>query len=248
MRLISYHAVLLMTLSIISMTASAANIKADIAPFAEHSQLLVVTVLQANDVHGTLQRYEKTNQQWHKVGEPWPVLVGANGVNKQQEGDKRAPSGIYALTQLFGYAQQTTLTEHHLPYLPLTAEMVCVDDVDSPHYNRIITPTYAVGTRPQHRTWNSDEGMRRDLHYQQDMRYELGIVVAYNTQQARAQHSRLGAGSCIFLHVWKTPQTPTSGCTAMSFDNIQVLHQWLRLTAKPLLIQGVAGNLPIQLD
>ena len=68
MRLISYHAVLLMTLSIISMTASAANIKADIAQLAASSQLLVVTVQQANDVHGTLQRYEKTKQQWHKMG------------------------------------------------------------------------------------------------------------------------------------------------------------------------------------
>jgi hypothetical protein len=45
----------------------------------------------------------------------------------------------------------------------------------------------------------------------QDGRYALGAVVAHNSTPPVP-----GAGSCIFLHVWESPVTPTAGCTAMA--------------------------------
>ena len=66
----------------------------------------------------------------------------------------------------------------------------------------------------------------------QDARYTLGAVVAHNS------HPPLpGAGSCIFLHVWESPTTPTAGCTAMSLAPMTRLARWLDATRQPVLAQ-----------
>ena len=68
--------------------------------------------------------------------------------------------------------------------------------------------------------------MKRD-----DSQYELGIVVEHNKQ---AQKRR---GSCIFLHVKKSEDSPTAGCTAMSLDEIKKITNWLDKDKNPILIQ-----------
>ncbi len=65
-----------------------------------------------------------------------------------------------------------------------------------------------------------------------DRRYELGAVVAHNMNPPLP-----GAGSCIFLHVWETPETPTSGCTAMALAHMQEIAVWLDATRAPVLVQ-----------
>jgi len=65
-----------------------------------------------------------------------------------------------------------------------------------------------------------------------DDEYKLGIFVAHNAAPTEA-----GAGSCVFLHIWKEPGHPTSGCTAMSEGSIESLLGWLDPRSNPVLVQ-----------
>jgi L,D-peptidoglycan transpeptidase YkuD (ErfK/YbiS/YcfS/YnhG family) len=72
----------------------------------------------------------------------------------------------------------------------------------------------------------SFETMRRD-----DKQYELGVVVSHNKDQVKQ------AGSCIFLHVQKSKDAPTAGCTSMSLDKMKKIVNWLDGSKNPILIQ-----------
>ena len=65
----------------------------------------------------------------------------------------------------------------------------------------------------------------------QDMQYKLAIVVDYNHKGIK------GRGSCIFMHIQRTPDTPTVGCTSMSEQNIQKNAKWLDKKKNPILVQ-----------
>ena len=67
--------------------------------------------------------------------------------------------------------------------------------------------------------------MKRD-----DDQYKIGIVVEYNPQKTQ------GAGSCIFLHVEKSQQHPTAGCTSMSYKDLYKILQWLDPKKEPIFI------------
>ena len=102
--------------------------------------------------------------------------------------------------------------ELSLAYAQATPELRCVDDPKSRHYNRIVsTANTAVD-------WQSAEYMRR-----QDELYAIAIVVEHNTQQPEP-----GAGSCIFIHVWRGPDSGMTGCTAMPMDILEAFASWLQ--------------------
>src|SRR4051812_12643633 len=63
-------------------------------------------------------------------------------------------------------------------------------------------------------------------------RYRRLVVVGYNTDPPKP-----GNGSCIFLHVWRSPGAPTSGCTAMELDRLEGVMTWLRPEENPALVQ-----------
>ena len=91
-----------------------------------------------------------------------------------------------------------------------------------PHYNIIVDrrPTGAPD-------WKSSGKMRL-----RDDEYRLGVFVANNLAPAAP-----GAGSCVFLHIWKGPGSPTSGCTAMSAGQMESLLGWLDAGDHPVLVQ-----------
>jgi len=131
------------------------------------------------------------------------------------EGDKKAPAGIFKLTSTFGYAKKQN---HKLKYLHLSKNIICVDDSSSLDYNTIIK---MPKIKPK-----SFETMRRD-----DKQYELGISVAHNETQTKQ------AGSCIFLHVQKSENAGTAGCTSMKLNEIKKIANWLDESKNPILIQ-----------
>ena len=140
--------------------------------------------------HGawTPARIGRAGMAW---GYPFRGVARAGGPVKV-EGDKRTPAGLYRVGRAFGFAAS------RLPgYLRVTTQTVCVDDVRSPAYNTFTTRT-ALG---------------RGVHVERmwaDRRYRRGLWVDYPT------HAAARAGSCIFIHVWKSPTTPTTGCIAVS--------------------------------
>jgi L,D-peptidoglycan transpeptidase YkuD (ErfK/YbiS/YcfS/YnhG family) len=96
----------------------------------------------------------------------------------------------------------------------------------SPLYNRIVDAA-DVGADAVR---GSTVPMRRDLHAGGDQRYRLGFVIEHNPAGGDMQ------GSCIFAHVWKSPDDATAGCTAMSDANMQVLLRWLDRDRNPRFV------------
>src|SRR5689334_16229674 len=101
------------------------------------SQHVLVVVESRGDSTGWLYRYAGNNGSWSLAGEPTPVTVGAGGIGKEREGDKRAPTGAYPLTSVFGYADSGP-SGIKMSYLPLRPETECVDDADSKFYNKVV--------------------------------------------------------------------------------------------------------------
>lgn len=188
-------------------------------PLAGSTHLAVVETGGFDDNRAQLVTYQRASnhEPWQATGEPHSVTLGRAGIGwghtfrhlardgepVKREGDKRAPAGIFPLGHPFGLAASD------LPgYMQLTeSRHFCVDDPASPHYSRIV-PAAKAG-----------EGTRGERMWEIDL-YEHGLVVEYPTSaQARS-------GSCIFLHVWKTPETPTAGCVAMAPARMQHLQRW----------------------
>ncbi|MGE8153289.1 L,D-transpeptidase family protein [Pseudomonas vancouverensis] len=194
-------------------------------------QLIVVTSKDWDDIHAIAQRYERHGKTFDKFEAPFAVVLGKNGMGwgkglldpgqpqgpVKQEGDGKAPAGVFSLGTAFGYDHSA---DTRLPYLPLTAAIECVDDSQSTHYNQLLDGTSVA------KDWNSSEHMRRT-----DELYRQGIFIKHNTPATAA------AGSCIFFHVWRGPSAPTRGCTAMEPADIARLLQWLDPKKSPLLVQ-----------
>lgn len=194
-------------------------------------QLIVVTTKTWTDSQGTAQRYERQGNTFRPYEAPFPVVLGKSGlawgkgltpVDPQdgpikQEGDGKAPAGIFKLGTAFGY---DTTADTRLPYLALTPAIECVDDSQSTHYNQLVDGATVA------KDWNSSEHMRS-----MDELYRQGIVIQHNTPPSPA------SGSCIFFHVWRSPTSPTLGCTAMDQADMARLLSWLDPRRSPLLIQ-----------
>ena len=194
-------------------------------------QLIVVTSKSWDATQATAQRYERRGKTFAKFEAPFAVVLGKNGMGwgkglldigqsegpVKQEGDGKAPAGMFTLGTAFGYEPST---ETRLPYLSLTPTLECVDDSDSAHYNALVDAALVA------KDWRSSERMRRS-----DELYRQGIVIEHNTPASPS------AGSCIFFHIWRGPTAPTRGCTAMEPANIARLLDWLDPNKSPVLVQ-----------
>lgn len=187
-------------------------------------QHLVAVVEEPGSIRGRLFRYERREGRWRTVGTPVPIVVGRSGVGPKREGDGRSPRGVFPLGFAFGYREAPPV-DTDLAYRPLPPESVCVDDPDSDRYNQIV---FEPGPGAD---WESAEAMRRDLAHGDDL-YALGVTVEYNPDATP------GAGSCIFLHIWRSPESPTAGCTAMPEEDLRSMLGWLQPRRRPILVQG----------
>lgn len=204
------------------------------------NQLLLCVASNWDSHAAQLQRFEQAgfDGDWRPVGGVITVSLGRSGLAwgrglhlpvggsgpQKQEGDGRAPAGIFAITALFGYAAPDSPFARgaKLPYLCATPDLKAIDDPASAHYNRIVDQSSMA--QPD---WASCEDMLRS-----DQRYAVGAVVAHNSEQPVP-----GAGSCIFLHVWEGAGVPTAGCTAMALADMTEIAGWLDGAAAPVLVQ-----------
>lgn len=176
-----------------------------------HQQLMVVS-------QSKLQRYEYHHKHWSAVGDAMPVVIGKNGLTKhKQEGDLRTPIGLFTLGSAFGTMRAPNFK---WPYVVLKSSTICVDHKDSLYYNQWIDKTIIKKS-----AWISGEHM---LDVQPE--YALGLIINYNTKNPQP-----GLGSCIFMHVWKSPTTATAGCIAMSKSNMYTILNWLDPNLHPYI-------------
>lgn len=189
------------------------------------SQQLILVVADGFDAtHAKLEFYEdstllhEANVTLGSNGLAWgsgEIALQQNAADPQKkEGDKRSPAGIFKLPFSFGY-EHTPVA--NLPYLYASKELICVDDTTSPLYNNVIIKEKNI---------QSFEWMHRD-----DGQYRYGVMVGHNPSGEKKR------GSCIFLHIQKTPHATTAGCTAMTQEDILKLLQLLDRRKNPLLIQ-----------
>lgn len=202
------------------------------AEISKSEQLIVVTTKGWNENSGTLQRYEKQEGHWKSVGKPIAIHLGRNGLGwgiglhtipkdapyVKHEGDGRAPAGIFALKQAFGYEP----FDVKYPYSVYKETDHCVDDVHSKLYNKIVDSTKVDVD------YKSKERMKFPKNY-----YKYGVVVNHN--HIDEEGAVPGAGSCIFIHI---KDVPTAGCTVMDESQMKELIKWLEKQKQPLLIQA----------
>lgn len=177
-----------------------------------------------NSTAATLQTFERgvPNQSWRPASDPEPAVIGRGGMGWSHfyralarpnepmkiEGDKRAPAGVYSIGRTFGM-----VPSQRANYISVKQDTVCVDDPGHRAYNTITT---RASVTPNTRV----ENMGRVLPM-----YRRGIVVDYPTN-ARAQ-----AGSCIFIHIWRSPTTGTAGCVALPEARVEALQDFTESNA-----------------
>ncbi len=208
------------------------------APLANAKRLVLVTTPGMNDMAATVRLYERASakEPWRALDAPEPATIGRAGMGWSQfflklarrgellkvEGDKRTPAGIYPIGRSFG-----VLASSRPDYLHVTPDTICVNDVSSPAYNTIASRA-RVGPAVH------AENMSRILPM-----YRRGLLVDYPTD-ARKQ-----AGSCIFIHVWRSPTTGTAGCVAMPEPRVEALQDFAADGAVlAILPRGALDRLP----
>ena len=188
-------------------------------------QILLVVGNDFNSSKATLTPYEDGKLFYKSIevnigkkGLGWGLGEKSLTINSNEplkyEGDLKAPIGIFKLTNLFGYSKDNSFK---MSYFYTSKELICVDDSNSNFYNQIIQA---------HGDEKSFEHMKR-----KDGQYELGIVVAHNKMAKKRR------GSCIFIHVQKSKDAPTAGCTSMPLKDLKVIVNWLDREKNPILIQ-----------
>ena len=204
----------------------------------ETKQLVLVTSGGWTNVTARLTRFERmsSSSPWRQVGKTIPAVVGRNGLAWgrglhsqlpsadpiKREGDGKSPAGIFRLTTAFGLTPREQMKPLKVPYLPLTDVVECVYDTNSVYYNSIVQRDSVAKV-----DWNSSEKMKAIGE-----QYRLGVFVEHNRNPVKA-----AGGSCIFMHIWKTSDTGTSGCTAMAPGNIGEFISWLDASKQPVLVQ-----------
>ena len=206
-------------------------------------QVIVVTSTDWTTTQALLQRYERSDKGWKRIGTQVKVSLGKNGLAwgrglhkkmaglEKKEGDAKAPAGVFSLGTMFGYGESSPSALRY-PYRQSTPRDYFVDDVNSKDYNQWVTiPADKENNSKQY--WASVEKMKRSDHL-----YEYGIVINHNSDPVEK-----GKGSAIFFHIWRTPGAGTLGCTSMSKDDLLQLMGWLDPEKKPLLIQVPVAEL-----
>lgn len=204
-------------------------------PFSASLQAVVVTAADWAATSGKAQLFERktAKSKWKAAGDSFAVVLGRSGLawdgtaardtaapETKQEGDGNSPAGLFPLISSFGTGGKPEAVE--LAYTKLGEYTECVDDTASGFYNRIVDRMH-VGNFD----WRSSEKM---LAVGDE--YGLGVFVAYNSYPVEK-----GRGSCIFLHVWKSPTDTTSGCTAMDRRDLERIVAWASPAKNPYLVQ-----------
>ncbi|TKB43565.1 hypothetical protein E8M12_14635 [Thalassotalea mangrovi] len=206
----------------------------------DSEQVVVVVTDDNTAIQGKLYSFEKHinsdtgKPEWLAANINTDIVVGKTGIawgkglhpaqpgQQKQEGDGKAPAGVFELGTAFGYLPDLPTG---LDYEPMTATHFCMDVAGSPLYNQI-ADSKVVGEKALE---GNSEPMRRDIH-KNDQVYKKGIFVHHNPDNIA------GNGSCIFIHLWRSDDSPTLGCTAMEEDAMDALLTWLDKDKKPLMV------------
>ena len=166
------------------------------------SQVIVVAATQSQ---ARLTRCQRSLTSWQQIGLTIPAVIGRHGVvlaKNKKEGDLKTPAGLYSIGETFG-TQRMALK---MDYKYITSRDKFIDDTHSQQYNM----------------WVTGDTSAKSFEVMQIPSYKMGAVINYNVQPTKA-----GAGSAIFIHIWKSRITPTHGCIAVNEKNMLEILYWL---------------------
>jgi L,D-peptidoglycan transpeptidase YkuD (ErfK/YbiS/YcfS/YnhG family) len=140
-------------------------------------------------------------------GRRFPVSIGRGGFSDaKREGDGRTPRGAYALRTLFWRSDRVRAPVSILPRAAIGPRMGWSDDPADPEYNRLTR----LG-----RGWSA-ERMRRG-----DPLYDIVVETSHN------EAAEAGAGSAVFVHLWRGPGLRTAGCVGFRRRDLAwILARW----------------------
>ncbi len=202
-------------------------------PLASATRLLLVTAPDMASVRAEARLFERTGpgEAWQEVGAVKRAVVGRTGMGwglpyrgfaaagepVKAEGDGRSPAGFFGLGPAFGFAAGVG------DYLRLVrGDSFCVDDVASPHYNTIVPQAVAGAGVSGERMWTIEQ-------------YRRGLLVDYPSDRSQR------GGSCIFLHIWRSPRAGTAGCVALAEADVAALQSWSQTGATVIGILPAAA-------
>ena len=181
------------------------------------NQLIIVVNNDSTEVNvATLITLEKEKKRWKIKYKPVKAYIGEKGFasqNSKMEGDKKSPTGLFALGRLFTYESAVNTK---MPFLQVTAEDKWIDDPESPNYN-----TYVRGETNA----NSFEKLLLKGDY-----YKYCMVIEYNTNPIIK-----GKGSAIFFHLGNEL---SSGCVVIDEKEMIDILQWLTPQKNPHILMG----------
>lgn len=188
----------------------------------------------------TLYPVERGVMGWQLAFPPVPVNVGRNGIAppfEKREGDGRTPSGMFPLSQAFGYLPGF---KGRIPYRQVDTQDLWVDDVQSPDYNRWV--------------WRGEIGAASfEELLRPDPLYTYALVLDYNSAPVLRD-----LGSAIFMHVEREAGAATAGCVSLPEKELVQVMEWLDPGDQPQLLvatpqaletagKGIASHLPEEL-
>lgn len=142
------------------------------------------------------------------------AVIGKNGmavIGKKREGDAKTPAGLYPIGEAFG----TEPLALKMDYKYITADDKFIDDVKHKHYN----------------LWVSGPTDAQSYEAMAIAPYAFGAVIKYNMNPRKA-----GAGSAIFIHLWRSPSSATAGCIALDKQSLLTTLHWLDKSQHPYIL------------
>lgn len=138
-----------------------------------------------------------------------PCAIGRGGIGvKHGEGDGITPIGEFHLALVKTRSDRLAFQSPNLTQETIRLADIWSDDPNDPDYNHgVYGPSYLYSHEKQYRA---------------DPLYNTFGVLDYNWPNAIA-----GAGSAIFMHIWRKPRHPTEGCIAFApHDLIWIFEKW----------------------
>lgn len=138
-----------------------------------------------------------------------PCSIGRGGIGiKRGEGDGVTPVGIFHLIGSGIRVDRLSFSSPNVWQKPIGLCDVWSDDPNDPHYNH--------GFLAHNHPYSHEKLYRSD-----------GLYDAFGILDFNWPHAIPGAGSAIFLHIWRKPRHPTEGCIAFERrDLIWIMQNW----------------------
>jgi L,D-peptidoglycan transpeptidase YkuD (ErfK/YbiS/YcfS/YnhG family) len=156
------------------------------------------------------------------LGRRFPCSHGWGGIlpaAEKAEGDGASPAGAWRLLWLYWRADRGLRPCAGLHAMPLGPQQGWAETPVDPAYNRPVRHPHAYPA---------------DRMTRGDPLYDICAITDHNSDPVVP-----GAGSAIFVHLWRRPRWPTAGCIAFRRRDLEwILARWQRSSRLVIRARG----------